>query len=103
MEMTMTNVLPKKWADAKPIESYETQFLYTGFSRYNVAKKSLSQLVRKPDGTLWYSEAPCAATVFPRAYASEYARVNVYSVNPRVWTEEVDTLQCFVQQPTQTA
>jgi hypothetical protein len=99
MEITLSSVLPKTWIDVKPIESYETQFLYTGFSRYNTAKKSLSQLVRKEDGTIWYSDAPCTTTVFPRAYATESARITIYSVSPRVWKEEVglSDVQVFIQ------
>ena len=99
MEIALSSLLPKQWVGAKPIESYETQFLYTGFSRYNTAKKSLSQIVRKEDGTIWYSDAPCDATVFPRAYATESVRITIYSVSPRVWKEEagLSDVRVFIQ------
>lgn len=104
MQVEMLRALPKEWATKKPIESYETTFLATGFSRYNTTKKTLSQFVRKEDG-VWYSESECTATVFPRVYACEAARVTVYSKSPRVWVEEVGVgeLHAFVQQPIQTS
>lgn len=87
MQVEILAYLPKEWATKKPIESYETTFLATGFSRYNTAKKTLSQFVRKEDG-VWYTESPCTATVFPRVYAAEPAHVTVYSRSPRVWSED---------------
>ena len=100
----MLSAVPKEWATKKPIESYETTFLATGFSRYNTAKKTLSQFVRRDDG-IWYSESECTATVFPRVYAAEGARVIVYSKSPRVWVEEVGVgeIHFFAQQPIQTS
>ena len=104
MQVTIGTCVPKEWGTKKPVESYETTFLATGFSRYNTAKKTLSQFTTREDG-IWYTESPCAATVFPRVYLSEAARVSVYSLNPRVWAEEVgiDMIHFFVQQPIQTA
>lgn len=104
MEITLSTGLPAQWANARPLEDYETQFLYTGLSRVDTVKKVVSQFVRAPDGHITYTEYPCDASVFPRVYASEWARVRVYSRTPRVWTETlgVDIVQAFVQHPTQT-
>ena len=101
----MTTTVPKEWASKKPIEQYETTFLATGFSRYNTAKKTLSQFVRQDNGTVTYAETECVATVFPRVYACEAARVVVYSKSPRVWAEYVgaDEVHFFAQQPTHAA
>lgn len=103
MNITLTRHVPKEWRTAKPLETYETRFLYTGLSRYNTEKKTLSQLVRGPAG-ITYTETVCDATVFPRTYATEMARITVYSNSPRVWKETVglDDTHFFVQQPTQT-
>lgn len=101
----MTSYVPKDWVGKKPVESYETRMLYTGFSRYNIEKKTLSQIERKDTGAVVYSETPCSATIFPRGYATEFVRVSVYCTSPRVWKEETglrDT-HFFVQQPIQTA
>jgi hypothetical protein len=97
MQVHMSTKPPKEWEGKKPLESYETTFLATGFSRYNTAKKTLSQFVRQDDGTVLYVESACGATVFPRVYACEHARVVVYSRSPMVWVEEVNEPQWFVQ------
>lgn len=104
MNITMTSYVPKEWVGKKPVETYETRFLYTGFSRYNTEKKTLSLIARSPSG-ITYTETPCDATVFPRAYSTESARITVYSVSPKVWKEEVGLTDThfFVQQPIQTA
>jgi hypothetical protein len=103
MEVQMLPALPAQWTSKKPIDSYETRFLYIGFSRYDTTKQVLTKFIRNENGTINMSEAPHTETFFARCYHTENARVNVYSLNPRVWTEEVDTLQCFVQQPIHTA
>jgi hypothetical protein len=105
MEITISNTVPKEWIDKKPIESYETRLLYTGFSRYNTEKKTLSQFVRNTDNSITYTESLCDATVFPRAYATEAVRITIYSVSPRVWKEEIGLtdIHFLVQQPIQAA
>lgn len=87
----------------KPIEKYETQFLYVGLSRYNTVKKTLSSILRTPGKTV-YTETPYEGSL-ARCYITEFATVSVYSLNPRVWKEDmgVNDQTFFVQQPTQTA
>jgi len=100
----MTSRLPAEWVVKKPVERYETQFLYVGFSRYDVAKKRLSNLVRTQDGKTLYHELPCDDSVLAKCYVTEYATVTVYSLNPRVWVEDlgVNDVHAFVQkQPIQ--
>jgi len=105
MLIKIYNKTPAEWKGKTPIEVYETKLLTTGFSRYNVAKKTLSQLVRYPSGALAYSEQPCDIRLFPRVYHTEEVQVFVYSRSPLVWKEEVgiDDYHFFVQQPIQTA
>jgi hypothetical protein len=96
--------LPAEWVTKKPVERYETQFLYVGFSRYDMAKKTLSNIVRTNDGKTLYTERLCDDSVFAKCYITEYATVTVYSLNPRVWVEDlgVNDVHAFVQkQPTQ--
>jgi hypothetical protein len=101
----ISNRTPKEWKDKTPIEVYETKLLTTGFSRYNVAKKTLSQLFRHPNGSMTYYEQPCDIRLFPRVYHTEDIQVFVYSRSPLVWKEEagVGDYHFFVQQPIQTA
>lgn len=103
MDVRMTSRAPSEWATKKPIEKYETQFLYVGLSRYDTVKKTLSSIVRMPDKTL-YTETPYDGAL-ARCYVTESATVTVYSHSPRVWKEDmgVNNQTFFVQQPTQTA
>ena len=54
----MSNSLPAEWANRKPVERYETQFLYVGLSRYDTVKKTLSNFNRTEDGKVVYTETP---------------------------------------------
>ena len=94
--------LPAEWVAKKPIERYETQFLYVGLSRYDKVKKVLSSIVRSPDGKTLYTETPYDGNL-ARCYITEFATVTIYSANPRVWVEDlgVNDIHAFVQQPTQ--
>lgn len=74
----------------KPIEIYETRFLYLGFGRYDVTKKMVSRIESTEDGKVQYTETPMTApSVFPKVYHSEQVRVVVYSQSPKVWKEEL--------------
>lgn len=81
--------LPNEWATKKPVEKYETQFLSVGLSRYDTAKKTLSNVARTPDGKTIYTEKPYGDKSLARCYVSEFATVTVYSLNPRVWVEDL--------------
>ena len=88
MEVRMRSSVPAEFATRKPLKTYETRFLYTGFSRYDVQKKTVSNILRKADGRVYYTESPCADTVFSRAYSAELVRITIYSESPKVWKEE---------------
>ena len=105
MEVQILSKLPNEWANKKPIERYDTQFLYVGFSRYDTVKKTLSNIIRNPDGKAMYTEKPHGDKCLAKCYVSEFATVTIYSLNPRVWKEDVgvDDQTFFVQQPTQAA
>jgi hypothetical protein len=103
MEVRMTSLPPSEWATKKPIETYETQFLYVGLSRYDTTKKTLSSIVRSPGKTI-YTETAYDGSL-ARCYITEFATITIYSKSPRVWKEDmgVRNQTFFVQQPTQTA
>ena len=94
----MMSKLPAEWATKKPIEQYETQFLYVGLSRYDTVKKTLSSIVRRPDGKTLYNESPYDGNL-ARCYVTEFATVSVYSQSPRVWKEDmgVKDVNVFVE------
>ena len=104
MQVRMMSRLPSEWATKKPIEKYETQFLYVGLSRYDTVKKTLSNIVRTPDCKVLYTETPYEGSL-ARCYITEFVTVSVYSLNPRVWKEDmgVNDQTVFVQQPTHAA
>lgn len=97
MEVQLLDTVPQEWISKKPIETYETRFLYIGFSRYDTTKQTLTKFVKQDDGTVLVTDASHKEAFFARCYHTEHARVTIYSLSPRVWTEEVDRLQCFVQ------
>ena len=94
----MTSRLPSEWATKKPLEKYETQFLYVGLSRYDTAKKTLSSIVRSPEKTT-YVETPYGDGHLAKCYITEYATITVYSHSPRVWKEDmgVNDVTVFVE------
>ena len=104
MEIHITSHTPSEWVGKKPLEKYETQFLYVGLSRYNTVKKTLSSILRTSDGTTLYTETGYTGSL-ARCYISEFATVTIYSLTPRVWKEDLGlTDQTFFvqkQQPTQ--
>lgn len=81
--------LPAEWVGKKPVERYETQFLYVGLSRYDTVKKTLSAILRSTDGKVLYDETPYDDGPLARSYVSEFATVTVYSKSPRVWVEDM--------------
>jgi len=99
MEVKILSSLPSEWATKKPLEKYETQFLSVGLSRYDTVKKTLSNIVRNPDGKTFYNEKPYGDKSLARCYVSEFATVTIYSHSPRVWVEDlgVDDKTVFVE------
>ncbi len=98
MEVQILSKVPSEWADKKPLESYETRFLYVGFSRFDTAKNMLSNFYRDETGKVHYSERPHKEACFSRCYAAENVLVTVYSLTPRVWREDADETHFFIQQ-----
>lgn len=101
MEISIQKTIPPQCASIRG-KSYDTRFLYVGFSRYDVEKKILSKIVKCANGKVQYTERQCD-TSFSRGYHTEMVRVTLYSDSPRVWSEELSP-ECtyfFVQQPTQ--
>jgi hypothetical protein len=83
----------------RPLRTYETTFLSMGFGRYDTERKTVTKLI-ETDGILTFQETPFEASIFPRAYHAEMARVTIYSDSPRVWSETVDDQTFVFQQQT---
>jgi hypothetical protein len=77
---------PPEISGKKPIQTYETQYVYTGFRRYDVKRKMMMEFVETVKG-LVLKEIPMEMDVFSRGYSVEKAIVYVYSESPRIWKE----------------
>jgi hypothetical protein len=85
MEIRITQEIP---TSMRPLRSYETTYLYTGFSRYDTKAKCLSTITSMMNGKLFYSERDYSGS-FSRSYSTEHVRVTIYSENPKMWSEEL--------------
>lgn len=85
MEIRITPQVPPQ---LRPVKTYETKYLYTGFSRYDTEAKRLSTITAMPDGKILYSERDYSGS-FSRNYATELVRVTIYSETPKMWSEEL--------------
>ena len=86
MKITISKTKPT----TKPIREYDTRFIYIGFrSRYDTHTKTISSIMKRPEGDITYEEFPSDTNVFSQVYSSEYVRVIVYSESPKVWCEEI--------------
>lgn len=96
MQVRLLSSVPPR---LRPLRTYETVFLSIGFGRYDTERKTLTKLTEE-NGLLMFDEKPFEASVFPRAYHAEMARVTIYSDSPRVWSETVDDQTFVFQQQT---
>ena len=85
MELQITQEIPR---NLRPLRTYETKYLYTGFSRYDTEAKRLSTLKLQPNGKIMYTEQDYSGS-FSRGYHTELVRVTIYSEKPRMWSEEL--------------
>jgi hypothetical protein len=86
MRIEILSEVPPEFANAKPLRTYETQYIYTGFRRYDVERKMLMEFVETIEGTV-LKEVPLEPGVFSRGYSAETVVVSVYSETPRIWKE----------------
>jgi len=86
MRIEILTEVPPEFAKVKPLRTYETQYIYTGFRRYDVERSVLMEFVETTEGTI-LKEAPHDPGVFSRGYSAEVAVVSVYSETPRIWKE----------------
>jgi len=91
MEVRITQQVPLQ---LRPLRTYETRYLYTGFSRYDTEAKLLSTLTSTEDGKILYSERDYSGS-FSRSYSTELVRVTIYSEKPKMWSEELAPGQLY--------
>ena len=76
--------------NTKPLETYETTFVYTGLSRLDTKKKKIVQIQPGDENHLLIQEVPWEGTILSRSYHTENVRVTVYSTKPHAWSETLD-------------
>jgi hypothetical protein len=99
MDVHVTTTMPEKYLHLKPISSYETRYIWTGFGRYDVNNKVWIQLQEIPNG-MRITKVPCENPVFRNAFHTELVYVTVYPGN--VWSEQItpdEIYYYFPQQP----
>jgi hypothetical protein len=96
MDVLISTKIPAQFAKMRGL-TYETRYLYTGFGRYNEHEKTLEVFQRDKDGKTTFFSRPFVLQVLSRVYHTELVRVNVYSNNPRIWTEDVGEGNLFFQ------
>lgn len=87
MKIRIINGIPDEYAKSKPIKTYETQYVYTGFRRYDVNRHVLEEFKETRNGITMTQTPMKPDVVLSRAYATETIQVTLYSESPRVWKE----------------
>jgi hypothetical protein len=94
MEIEITTNIPK---NLNALRTYETTYIYIGFRRFDVFQKKL-QTITKNENKFKFEEVSYSPNVISRGYHTELVRITEYSVNPKIWKEEVgDTAYLFKQ------
>jgi len=85
MEIEILESVP---VSMKPLQTYETRYIYTGFGKYDVESQVFSRIELR-NSVLLYHEHHTSDGCFSRGYFVENVRVTVYSRSPRIWAEEL--------------
>jgi hypothetical protein len=85
MEIKITQEIPHH---LRPLRTYETKYVYTGFGRYDTEAKKLSSLKVAPTGKILYSERDYSGSL-SKSYHTELVRITIYSETPKMWSEEL--------------
>jgi hypothetical protein len=90
-EVILSDSLPNTM---KPLHTYETRYVYTGFGRYDIEANLFSRIEMRGD-KMFYSESKTTNECFPKGYNVECVRVTVYSKAPRMWSEEISPHEIY--------
>lgn len=86
MELTMTTQIPNEFI-GKQGTSYDTEYLYTGFSRINVAKRRVQTIRKLSNGNVSMLDRDYHPEILSRVYHKELVRITEYGCG--VWSEVV--------------
>lgn len=94
MEVRLHKHLPEEYKSVVPT-TYETQFLYTGMSRVDKTKSTLTTTSMLDNGHLRITEEPYDIGVLSRVYHVEQVKVDIYSKEPKVWCEMISPTEVY--------
>lgn len=94
MEVRLHKQLPTQYTHVVPT-TYDTQFLYTGMSRIDKTTRTLTTTTILENGHLFITEQPYDIAVLSRVYHVEHAKVDVYSKQPKVWSEMISPTEIY--------
>ena len=97
MKIIISEKIPTKYEKQKGT-TYETNYFYTGFGRFNEYEKQLEVLTTDEEGVYTFSSRPHEASVFSRVYHVESVTLTLYSASPRVWKEVIGENVFFFQE-----
>lgn len=95
MDVEVFTSVPQAWATCSPIQTYETEYIYTGVSRIDTHAKKIQTLKVLDSGYIRFDERDFQGGVIPRVYATERVRVTVYAKVPRVWKEDLSPTEVY--------
>ena len=94
MEVRLHTHLPEEYKTVVPT-TYETQFLYTGMSRVDKTMSTLTTSQLLDNGNFLITEQPYEIGVLSRVYHVENVRIEVYSKQPKVWSEMISPTEVY--------
>lgn len=93
MEVRQLSTLPPNLT-SKP-RTYETRYLYTGFSKYDTERNTVIRMEQLPSGNLMIYELQYTPHAISRVYHTEHVRVDVYQEKPRIWSETLSPYEVY--------
>ncbi len=94
MEARLHKKLPTQYTSLVPT-TYETQFLYTGMSRVDKTMSTLTTCQLLDNGNFFITEHPYEIGVLSRVYHVEHVRIDIYSKEPKVWSETISPTEVY--------
>ena len=93
MEVKQLSTLPPNLTSSP--KTYETRYLYTGFSKYDTEQNKVICMERLPNGNFMIHEAEYKPHAISRVYHTEHVRVTIYQEHPRIWSETLSPHEVY--------
>jgi hypothetical protein len=94
MEVQLFLRKPQAWP-SNVVRSYETRYIYTGFGKYDTEQHKLISMRKLENGNFEITEINYDPQIISRGYHTEHVRVDIYSEQPRIWTENLSPYEVY--------